>query len=228
MSKPVYFWDAGHGGHDSGAVNGNTGAREKTIALTVAALARAEMERTRLFDARLTRDRDVFLTLRERAEIANRAGGKLISIHCNAGGGRGFEAFTAPGQSTSDVLATALLEEYGKEFPEQRMRVDLSDGDPDKEARFTVLTKTRGPAVLFELGFIDTEEGERFLTNTQNQERMAKALVRGVRRYEFGVEEEAPRPPGALVVGDGEEWRQAVTRAVHGIEEQLREIRKVL
>lgn len=76
--------DAGHGGHDPGCV-GRT-AREKDITLAVA---------TRLADrinnelpgvrAVLTRSIDKYLTLQQRADIANRANGDLfISIHVNS------------------------------------------------------------------------------------------------------------------------------------------------
>jgi N-acetylmuramoyl-L-alanine amidase len=76
--------DAGHGGHDSGAI-GPTGLMEKDLVLDVARrVARLVEERLRL-KVTQSRSADYFVPLRERASIANRAGADLfISIHANA------------------------------------------------------------------------------------------------------------------------------------------------
>lgn len=76
--------DAGHGGKDVGAVDNNQ--REKDINLGVAQKL-AEMIRANMKDVKvvLTRDDDRFLTLKERADIANSNKGNLfISIHTNS------------------------------------------------------------------------------------------------------------------------------------------------
>lgn len=76
--------DAGHGGKDPGTVWGNY--REKDIALQVA-LELGKLIRSNLPDVKVvyTRDKDVFVPLIQRSEIANKAGADLfISIHVNA------------------------------------------------------------------------------------------------------------------------------------------------
>ncbi|MFC4728603.1 N-acetylmuramoyl-L-alanine amidase [Coralloluteibacterium thermophilus] len=76
--------DAGHGGRDPGAI-GAAGTREKDITLAVA------RELARIVDAEegmravLTRDRDVFIPLQRRYQIAREARADLfISIHADA------------------------------------------------------------------------------------------------------------------------------------------------
>jgi len=75
--------DPGHGGKDSGAI-GPGGTKEKDIVLRVAKELKKVIEERGGMKAVLTRDHDVFISLKRRAEIANAANGKLfISIHCN-------------------------------------------------------------------------------------------------------------------------------------------------
>ena len=78
--------DAGHGGKDAGAVSKDSKTYEKTLALDIAnrlaALIRAELPSVKVVQTRST---DVFVELRERAAIANRAGANLfVSIHINS------------------------------------------------------------------------------------------------------------------------------------------------
>lgn len=76
--------DAGHGGKDSGCVGKIT--NEKTITLDVAKRLK-QLISDSLPDchAVLTRDKDIFLSLQQRADIANRNHGDLfISIHVNS------------------------------------------------------------------------------------------------------------------------------------------------
>ena len=78
----------------------------------------------------------------------------MVSVHGNAGGGTGFEVFTTRGETASDKIATVFFNELSKEFPGKRMRPDISDGDVDKEANFTVLM-CKPPAILTENLFFD-------------------------------------------------------------------------
>ena len=75
--------DAGHGGKDPGRPNPN-GIIEKHIVLNIALNLGRELENDGN-EVIYTRDKDIFLTLRQRARIANEADADLfISIHCNA------------------------------------------------------------------------------------------------------------------------------------------------
>ena len=81
--RPLIVIDAGHGGRDTGAI-GNKKVYEKDIALKVA-LQTAQILRERGFDVNLTREKDIYLTLQERTNLANRVKADLfVSIHGNA------------------------------------------------------------------------------------------------------------------------------------------------
>jgi N-acetylmuramoyl-L-alanine amidase len=75
--------DAGHGGHDTGAI-GPTGVREKDVTLAIARRLARKL-RDAGFETVLTRDDDRYLALDERTDLANARGGDLfVSIHANA------------------------------------------------------------------------------------------------------------------------------------------------
>lgn len=179
--------DGGHGGTDSGAVGPN-GFKESTATLAVAMLLGALLAPD--FDVFYTRRTDDFVSLERRAIIANDGqADAFLSIHCNSGDpgkGTGFEVYTTRGETPADAFATDIFAAYLAEFPELAARLDMSDGDPDKEADFAVLRKTRMKAILFELEFIHTYQGEAWLKDPKNQARCAKALAAGARKH-FGI-----------------------------------------
>jgi len=63
------------------------------------------------------------------------------------------------------------------------MRMDLSDGDSDKESKFYILTKTKCPAVLLENFFYDNRMECKWLLKEETKERIADAIVDGLKRY---------------------------------------------
>ena len=106
--------DAGHGGHDAGAVGSIT--KEKTINLNVA-LAFGKLVENNCPDVKVvyTRKTDVFVPLHTRADIANRNKADLfISIHTNALPkgriSRGMETYTLGMHRAADNLDVAKRE----------------------------------------------------------------------------------------------------------------------
>lgn len=82
---PLVVIDAGHGGHDPGAISPHTGNREKDITLAIAKTVRSELLKTGRVRVALTRDDDKFLVLQDRYGIARKMNADLfISIHADA------------------------------------------------------------------------------------------------------------------------------------------------
>lgn len=200
--------DGGHGGKDSGAV-GPSGVKEKDVALAVVLLAGSILLGAGV-DVFYTRKADTFVELPERARMANNLAVDLfVSVHCNSADrpASGFEVFTTPGQTKSDIAATEVIKAIGPEFPGLAKRFDSSDGDPDKEANFAVLRLSNMAAILVELEFIHTREGEAFLKNPVNQAKYAKVIAAGILSY-LGMAQ-----PAALdVTKDEASLRETVRR----------------
>jgi N-acetylmuramoyl-L-alanine amidase len=104
--------DAGHGGHDTGAI-GADGTREKDVALAIA-LKLAKKLKAQGLEVVLTRDDDTFVRLEDRTQIANREKGDLfISVHCNAAASRklrGIETYSLNTSSNRYSIRLAARE----------------------------------------------------------------------------------------------------------------------
>jgi N-acetylmuramoyl-L-alanine amidase len=84
-AQKVIVIDAGHGGHDPGALGGRS--HEKDVTLAAAKTLKARLERTGRFKVVLTRDSDVYIPLESRVKIARAANADLfISLHADSGG----------------------------------------------------------------------------------------------------------------------------------------------
>ncbi len=107
--------DAGHGGHDTGTRGtGKMKKKEKDVALAVAKLVYKKLSKHPEIQPILTRNKDIFLELWERAEIANKKKADLfISIHCNANPNKraaGSETFVLGIHRNKDNLEVAKRE----------------------------------------------------------------------------------------------------------------------
>jgi N-acetylmuramoyl-L-alanine amidase len=104
--------DAGHGGHDGGAVGNKL--KEKDLNL-LAALQLGISLKAAGMDVKLTRQDDRYLKLAERTEFANSADADVfISLHCNAlpkgKHATGTELYLMAEQTDQDALNLAILE----------------------------------------------------------------------------------------------------------------------
>jgi N-acetylmuramoyl-L-alanine amidase len=114
-AKPLIVIDPGHGGIDPGALGSST--MEKNITLSVAKQLRRQLLATGRFRVVLTRDKDVFVPLRDRFKIARDKGADLfISLHADSnpsGQARGASVYTLSDKA-SDAEAEALATKENK------------------------------------------------------------------------------------------------------------------
>jgi N-acetylmuramoyl-L-alanine amidase len=109
--------DAGHGGHDPGAI-GQSGLKEKDVTLRIAKALKAKLDKDGkkfgITKVHLTRSTDKFIPLEERTGIAKKLGADLfISVHCNAARNRqayGIETYILSFTNDQRSLAVAARE----------------------------------------------------------------------------------------------------------------------
>ncbi len=147
-SKKVVVLDAGHGGQDPGAISKN-GHFEKDLTLKMAKETKALLEKAG-YKVVLTRDRDIFITLRGRVKKAHEAKADLfISIHADSARNtkaRGLSIYTisekasdkeaaalAERENKSDILLGMDLDDYQQEV--SSVLIDLAKQDTMKESR---------------------------------------------------------------------------------------------
>lgn len=114
--KKIVVIDAGHGGHDPGAI-GYSGVHEKNITLAMAKELKKQLDRTGKYKVYLTRSTDVFIPLRKRVEIARDYKADLfMSVHADSALNRkatGLSVYTLS-EKASDKEAEALAERENK------------------------------------------------------------------------------------------------------------------
>ncbi|RDW21796.1 N-acetylmuramoyl-L-alanine amidase [Oceanobacillus chungangensis] len=168
--------DAGHGGHDVGAI-GATGTYEKDFAYFTA--SELEKELTSLgANVLLTRPEDDFISLASRSSYANYEDtDAFISLHYNS----------FPEQPTvSGVETYYYYDQYESLATYIQQGIINATNNEDRGAsqgNFYVIRQTLKPAVLIELGFISNKEKEAQLQTTVYQRNLVSGIVEGIGKY---------------------------------------------
>jgi N-acetylmuramoyl-L-alanine amidase len=198
--------DPGHGGSNTGAPGRVPGSYEKHVTLGIARKLQKRLEAEGVHVV-MTRERDTYLTLRERARRANASGPDcFISLHTNASpehGRRGIETYALTREAAevaagriagrqSEAVAGLLAEMDA--LHAHRRSIDLARALQARlvqargaahdrgvrQAAHDVLDGVEAPAVLVEVGFIDHPIEGRELTTEDTQQKIADALAEGV------------------------------------------------
>lgn len=155
--------DPGHGGKDPGASGyfEDTIYLEKDLNLT-SSLFLGGLLNSRGSKVFYTRSSDEYVSLSGRARQANRKNVDFfLSIHINSFssmGPRGFGAYHYPASSKGRQICGVLISELFL------IPWFVAHGDGIFPGEFTVLRKTKMPAVLLELGYINNIEDLKWLS----------------------------------------------------------------
>ena len=137
----VVVLDAGHGGKDPGRPT-NFGYKEKDIALDIVLKVGHNLEKNDNIKVIYTRSTDVFIELRQRAKIANKADADLfVSIHCNAHNSQayGTETFVL-GLHRNDSNFRVAQQENEVIFLEDNFESNYEGFDPNSPESMIGLT----------------------------------------------------------------------------------------
>ncbi len=197
--------DAGHGGHDYGAVV--NGVSEKDVALSVAQRLRQELQQRcgGNVDVILTRERDEYVDLAERARIANNARADLmLSLHCNSLGEAAHHTSSAqaidgavlfiapPPRLISDIPPADVMQasatfnamrgnrltaiEMARLLSRHLVTTAARKSCEVRQDNLLVLTAARVPAILIEMDYLTNDEQARWLAGDDGQRLLAKAI----------------------------------------------------
>ena len=187
--------DAGHGGYDGGA-NYN-GRLEKNDNLEIA-LAVGELLEQNGIEVGYTRITDVYDSPNEKARIANEQGSDLfVSIHRNS----------SPNPNTYSGVETLLYEESGLKqdvanaINEELAKVGYNNLGLNVRKDLTVLRRTQMPAVLVEVGFINTDADNQLLDNSFDE--TVRAIANGIYKTLTGNELSVAGVPMPLATIEG-------------------------
>lgn len=186
MSKKVFI-SAGHGGSDSGAV-GN-GFKEKDLNLSIA-LACGDYLKSRGVEVRMSRVKDENDDLNQEARESNAFGPDLtVSIHNNAGGGDGVEAWYSIVGGLGKTCAENILAEVVK-IGQNSRGAKTRKGSNGRDY-YGFIRQTKAPAVIVECAFIDNATDIQIINTESKRVVMGEAIAKGILKT-LGIADSAP------------------------------------
>jgi N-acetylmuramoyl-L-alanine amidase len=185
--------DAGHGGIDPG-VTAN-GTWEKNINLSIAKKIQ-ELAKEYNVDVIMTREKDelsgtgkdIRRSLKYRASLPRKENADLfISIHASGMSQNvlqkrysGFQIYVPDNSSKvfgGSIKLASVIADYIK--PDYAIDEKLKQ----RKAPILVLDNATVPAILIECGYLDNESDLKYLRDENNQEKIARDILEGIRKY---------------------------------------------
>ncbi len=169
------FIHVGHGGKDSGAV-GPTGLKEKDVALTISKKIKALLEQHGQA-IKLSRETDMDLNSGVAANMANDWGADyVVSIHLNSASSSqatGTETFAYSTASKGKLLAEKVQKNLVSE-------IKLANRGVKYNSNWAILAKTKAPAILVEVAFINNPNEERLLRDDGFLDKATVGITKGI------------------------------------------------
>ena len=194
--KNVVFLDPGHGGRDPGAVY--NGLREKDLNMSIYRKLRSELEKLG-YTVLTSRDSDVYVDyVTERSEMVNKTDADVfISIHFNATGvpganRSGVETYIyEPDEDIKPRINKVAHNDPTRLSESKRLADNIHNsvvsvaGANDRGvhgSNYAVLRETVKPAVLIELGYMDSPEYKK-ISDDKYQNKLVEGIVTGLRNF---------------------------------------------
>lgn len=210
MSKKVFI-SAGHGGSDSGAV-GN-GFKEKDLNLSIA-MACGNYLKSKGVEVQMSRVKDEDDDLNQEARESNAFGPDLtVSIHNNAGGGDGVEAWYSIVGGLGKTCAENILAEVVK-IGQNSRGAKTRKGSNGRDY-YGFIRQTKAPAVIVECAFIDNATDIQIINTESKRVVMGEAIAKGILKT-LGIADSAPVTTTTPVTKSIEEVAKEVIAGKYG------------
>lgn len=182
---PLIIIDPGHGGEDQGTLSLIKPAyQEKFLTLATANLLRDYLQKLG-YRTKMTRTSDVFISLSNRAKIANEANAAFfVSVHYNSAPSKeahGIEVFYY--RSDTDLQRTNASKAFATDVLNQVLVMSKAKSRGVKAGNFAVIRETKMPAILVEGGFLTNAEELEKIKDPQYLKVLAWGIAQGVDRY---------------------------------------------
>ena len=193
LSEKHIVIDPGHGGTSKGAVGRDKGSvvYEKDINLAIARRVQALLQKEKA-TVTMTREDDSTVDLYDRPKLANELGADFfISIHCDStptpnsasGTTTYYHASNPDGRALAQAIQKHLAAVTG--LPNRGAQTDTAI----YQSGFAVLRRSEMPAVLIEVAYINNDKDRAKLKDPKFQQRVAEAIVAGLKAYIEGEKE---------------------------------------
>ncbi len=177
-SRPLVVIDAGHGGHDPGAISPHGSQQEKNITLAISRALRDQLVANGRVRVAMTRETDKYLVLEERYGIARRLDADLfISIHADSAGNQ-----AAAGATVYTLSEVASDREAAKLAARENRAniingVNLGGANRDVSSILIDLTQRETMNVSADFAKLLVREGQRMIKFRTNPHRFASLVV---------------------------------------------------
>ena len=207
---PSIILDPGHGGWDNGAQYAGRREKDDNLALALEVGTRLEEDG---YDVIYTRTEDIYDSPGQKARIANASGGDLfISLHRNS----------SPNPNTYSGVETLVYEDEGlvselaRNINRQLTGVGYNDLGVRERKDLTVLKRTQMPAILVEVGFLNTDTDNDLFDSQFTQ--LADAIAEGIEQS-IGEDREEFRGDYSVQVGLYRSFERAQYALMEAVEQ---------
>lgn len=175
--KKTIVIDAGHGGDDHGATHDKI--TEKQLVQAIASKIKA-LDVSSELEIILLREDDISMTLNERVEKINSLNPDLlISLHVNYSQDRSDNGVSAYVSQKSVHYATSLEKAHHvvKAFTGSELAAKEV-----KDVNAYVLSHSKCPSILLELGYLTNEKDRRYISSEAGQQEIAQKIISGLNK----------------------------------------------
>ena len=178
--------DPGHGGKDSGAVAVDGYTYEKDLNLLVAENLMEKLNENSEINARITRTRDEYIKLLDRASVSNDSNADLfLSIHFNSSDNSSAQGIEVLYASEKNVKIKDTVQKHFASCLQKALIRET--GAVDRGIKNTpaiiVLNKTKNVSALVELGFLSNESDLENIKDPDYIDKLARGIYNGIEDY---------------------------------------------